>query len=97
MRMRELLPNFLAPITSNRIFTSTSVAIVFKNAGDATVTINSFFTLLPGETFQIGVGDERNSVINGNFQISFGAGATPRLEVFELQPNDKAIANYEQA
>lgn len=97
MRVRELSPNFLAPITTNKMITSTAVSIVFKNAGNAPITLNSFFTLLPGETFQIGVGDERNSVITGNFQISFGAGSTPRLEWFELQPNDKSIANYEQA
>lgn len=97
MRIRELLPNFLTPITSSQMFTSTAVAIVFKNAGDAVVTINSFFTLKPGETFQIGVTDERYTVITGNFQISFGAGATPRLERFELQPADKDYANYEQS
>lgn len=97
MRIRELLPNFLAPITSNQMFTSTAVAIVFKNAGDAVATINSFFTLKPGETFQIGVTDERYTVITGNFTIVFGAGSNPRLERFELQPNDKEFANYEQA
>ena len=97
MRIRELLPVFLKPITSTQMFTSTAVAIVFKNAGDAIVTINSFFTLKPGETFQIGVTDERYTVITGNYQVSFGAGANPRLERFELQPNDANYSNYEQA
>jgi len=97
MRIRELLPNFLAPITTTQMFTSTAVAIVFKNAGDAIITINSFFTLKPGETFQIGVTDERYTVITGNFQVTFGAGANPRLERFELQPNDPDFSNYEQS
>jgi hypothetical protein len=97
MRIRELLPNFLAPITAGKMITLSAVAIVFKNAGNATVTLNSFFTLLPGETFQIGSGDDRHTIITGNFQITFGAGSTPRLELFELQPNDKEFSNYEQA
>lgn len=97
MRIRELVPNFLAPITTSQKVTISAVVIVFKNAGDAIVTLNSFFTLKPGETFQMGVGNEHNTIITGNFQIMFGAGATPRVEIFELQPNDPSFANYIQA
>ena len=92
----ELVPASLPPITADKTVVITASAITFQNVGDATVTLNNHYTIQPNQSFQIAVSNDAQSVITGRFSFRFGAGASPKLEVFYLIPNHEEFGNYAQ-
>ena len=96
MALMELIPHALPPITESDNYRFTASAIIFKNAGNTTITINSFYTMGAGETLQFSVSNEKEVIITGTWMLKFGAGTTPLLQVMMLIPRDQNFNNYVQ-
>jgi len=93
----ELVPTFLAPVTENSRKSFSASLIIFHNAGTVNVTIADSLTVKPGGTFQLGITNDRNSIVHtGPINIRFATGGTNRLEIVTLAPNTPEFANYEQ-
>lgn len=95
-KLKEIIPHALAPITESGNYQFIAIAINFQNSGNAEIKINSFYTLKPGATLQFSVSDDTNAIITGQWNIRFGAGSTPMLEVMMLIPRDPNYTNYVQ-
>ena len=96
MALMELIPHALEPIDKSGNYQFTASAIIFRNRGNTTITINSFYTLGAGETLQFSVSDETRVIITGTWMLKFGSGSTPLLEVMMLIPRDPQFNNYVQ-
>lgn len=60
-----------------------SAAVSLRNTGNAVAIIDRTINLDPGSSLDI-AGDNAADVISNQFNLTFGAGDTPRLEVVEL-------------
>lgn len=92
----ELIPHALPPITAPGTYQFNASCIAFQNSGNADVKINSFFTIKAGGSLQFSVSNEENVLITGTWNLRFGAGSTPMLEVMLLIPRDPRFTNYVQ-
>jgi hypothetical protein len=96
MKLVELIPHALEPLTESGTYQFNASAIAFQNSGNADVKINSFYTIKAGGSLQFSVSDETNVIITGNWSLKFGSGNNPMLEVMLLIPRDSQFTNYVQ-
>jgi hypothetical protein len=96
MDILELTLHTMKPVTESGAVVVTGSSISFYNAGDSTVTIDNHWTIPAGGTFQIGVSDERKSIITSKIKVVFSGGTTNNLQIILLVPKGKEFSNYIQ-
>ncbi len=95
-KVTELIPHALPPIIENGDYKFNASAIVFQNSGNADVKVNAFYTIKAGGSLQFNVSDETRAILTGTWNLRFGVGNNPMLEVMMLIPRDQKFNNYVQ-
>jgi hypothetical protein len=94
-KIQQFSIDFRPPITENGGFSVRANALVLENVGDETATINNFWQIKPGGSFQFGDSSGFTGIIVQEFRVSFdGSGANPKLQIAELLVNSPAFSNY---
>lgn len=85
------------PITASQRKSVNGAAIIFKNSGDVSFSLDDTLTIGPGESIQFGTSDDLN-VIWMNVYIRFDPeteGVNPLCEIAQLKAsNVKGYSNY---
>lgn len=92
----ELRVHTRAPISINSTIQVDAQGIIIKNAGTTTVAMNNHYTLLPGETLNLGVTNDVNQIVVMDASFIFSGVGTNRIEILELRANENQFTNYKR-
>jgi archaellum component FlaF (FlaF/FlaG flagellin family) len=76
--------NRMENVTENKTVQSECIAISFHNQGNAVVTIDSSYTLAPGD--YVSFGTEKGFLDTTVYRIAFGTGTNKNLVVVRTYP-----------
>lgn len=95
-RVTELRVHTRAPVTENKTIQVEAQGIILKNTGTTTATMNRHYTLLPGETLNLGVSNDINIIIVMDASFIFTGAGTNKIEILELRSNEERFTNYKR-
>lgn len=85
---------FADVVTESGYYDLACTSFALANQGDGAVTIDGKLTILPRQTFTLGM-QSHAQVLAQRIRIAFAAGASvQRLEIIQQLPKDEKIAHY---